>query len=203
MKLPVPVPSLRATCKSSQASAPSAKWILVSALFIHVPRNRVRPKMRVPSPFQVPGLWSWPRIERRMTGGRCHSHCRRNSFSSGGAILSKFYGAGNLDRGRRLKFNADKWLAQSERVEKSFQIQTAAGLETRAAALHIPIHAPGKTAHVIAPFAMSDGQLLIVPFCNCGEVSHFVVAPLQSIASKGCLDMCLLELSDVPAKFYL
>src|SRR5438046_4276281 len=119
------------------------------------------------------------------------------------AILSKFYGAGNLDRGRRLKFNADKWLAQSERIEKSFQIQTAAGLETRAAALHIPIHAPGKAAHVIAPFAMSDGQLLIVPFCNCGEVSHFVVAPLQSIASKGCLDMCLLELSDVPAKFYL
>jgi hypothetical protein len=76
-------------------------------------------------------------------------------------------------------------------------------LETRAAALHIPVDAPGKTAHVIAPFAMRDGQLLIVPFCGRGKISHFVAAPLQSIAVKGCLDARLLELSDVPAKFYL
>ena len=60
-----------------------------------------------------------------------------------------------------------------------------------------------KTAHVIAPFAMCDIQLLVVPFCGHGEVSHFVAAPLQSITAECRLDARLLDLGDVAAKFYL
>ena len=90
-----------------------------------------------------------------------------------------------------------------ECIKKRFQIQTAARLQTRAAALHIPIRAPCKIAHAITPFAMCNIQLLVVPFRCRGEVSHFVAAPLQSIAAEGRLNARLLDLGDVTAKFYL
>ena len=50
---------------------------------------------------------------------------------------------------------------------------------------------------------MCDSQLLVVPFCGCGEVSHFVGAALQSITAKGRFDVRLLDLGDISAKFYL
>ena len=70
-------------------------------------------------------------------------------------------------------------------------------------ASHIPIRAAGKTAHAITPFAMCNIQVLVVPFGGRGEVSHFVAAPLQSIAAEGRLYARLLDLGDVTAKFYL
>jgi hypothetical protein len=119
------------------------------------------------------------------------------------AIGPKIYRAGNLDDWRRLKFDCRNRLAESERVKKRFQIQTAARLQTRLVALHIPVSAPGKTAHTVTPFAMCNIQLLVVPFCCRGELSHFVAAPLQSIAAQGRLDARLLDLGDVAGKFYL
>src|SRR5882757_2257565 len=119
------------------------------------------------------------------------------------AVGLKIYRAGNLDHRRRLKFDAGNRLAQSECVKKRFQIQTAARLHTRAASFHMPIGAPGKTANTTTPFEMCNIQLLIVPFCCRGEVSHFVTASLQSIAAQGRLDARLLHLCNVTAKFYL
>src|SRR6266496_368353 len=119
------------------------------------------------------------------------------------AIGPKIYRAGNLDDWRRLKFDCRNRLAKSECVKKRFQIQTAARLQTRLVALHIPVGAPGKTAHTVVPFAMCNIQLLVVPFCCGGEVFHFIAAPLQSIAAEGRFYMRLLELGDVAAKFYL
>ena len=119
------------------------------------------------------------------------------------AIGPKIYRAGNLDDWRRLKFDCRNRLAKSECVKKRFQIQTAARLQTRPAVFHIPTGAPGKTAHTITPFAMCNIQQLVAPFCCRGEVSHFVAAPLQSIAAEGRFHVRLLKLGDVAAKFYL
>ena len=50
---------------------------------------------------------------------------------------------------------------------------------------------------------MGDSQLLVVPFCGRGKISHFVAAALQLITAKGRFDVCLLDLGDIAAKFYL
>ena len=87
--------------------------------------------------------------------------------------------------------------------ENAFRSRLLRALKTRRCCFTFQLGAPGKTAHTITPFAMCNIQQLVAPFCRGGEVSHFVAAPLQSIAAQGRLDARLLELGDVSAKFYL
>ena len=91
--------------------------------------------------------------------------------------------------------------AEPECVEEKFQIQTAARLKIRAVALPIPIGAAGKTAQLVTPFALCDVQMLVLPLRRDGEVPHFVVAPLQSIAAQRRLDARILDLATSPVNF--
>ena len=50
---------------------------------------------------------------------------------------------------------------------------------------------------------MGDIQVLVIPFDGSGQLSHFVVAPFQSIAAQRRLYARLLDFCDVSAEFYL
>src|SRR5207245_2545467 len=116
------------------------------------------------------------------------------------SLRSEIYRAGNLDQGRRLKFRAGEPSAQAKSVKKCLQIQTAARFEVGGVGFRVPISAPGKTAVAVAPFAMCNVQVLIIPFGGSGQISHFVSAALQSVPVQGCLHVRLFDFGDVSAE---
>ena len=79
---------------------------------------------------------------------------------------------------REVKLDAGEWFAQPESIKKGFQIQAAAQLEIGDVGFAVPISAPRKIALAVAPLAMCDVQVLVIPFGSSGQVSHFVTAAL-------------------------
>src|SRR5205814_9324258 len=119
------------------------------------------------------------------------------------SIPSEIDRAGNLDQRRRVKFHAGERSAQAKSVKKRLQIQAAARFEIGGVRLPVPISASGKTAIAIAPFAMCNVQVLIIPFGSGGQISHFVVAALQSVSLQRRLHARLFDFRDVSAEFQL
>src|SRR6266446_10090173 len=119
------------------------------------------------------------------------------------SIRSEIYRAGNLDERRRVKFRACERFAQAKSIKKRLQIQAAARFEIGGVRFPVPISASGKTALAIAPFAMRDVQVPIIPFGSSGKISHFVAAALQSVPVQRRLYMRLFDFRDVSAELYL
>ena len=116
------------------------------------------------------------------------------------SIRSEIYRAGNLDERRRVKFRACERFAQAKSIKKRLQIQAAARFEIGGVGFPVPISVSGKTALAVAPFAMCDIQVLIIPFRRSGQISHFVAAALQSVAAQRRFDARLFDFRDVSAE---
>src|SRR5207237_7376269 len=102
-----------------------------------------------------------------------------------------------------MKFDAGQRFAQPESIKESFQIQAAAHLEIGAVGFAVPIGAPGKTPLTVTPLEVRDGEVLVIPFGGSGQVSHFVVPALQSLAAQRRLYVRLFHFCDVSAELYL
>jgi hypothetical protein len=69
--------------------------------------------------------------------------------------------------------------------------------------LLVPISAAGKTAQLVAPFALCNVQMLVSPLGGGKQVPYFVFASLQPIAAQRRLDSRFLDFCDVSAEFHL
>ena len=119
------------------------------------------------------------------------------------SIRSEIYRAGDFDQRRRVKLDAGEWFAQPESIKKGFQIQAAAQLEIGDVGFAVPISAPRKIALAVAPLAMCDVQVLLIPFASSGQVSHFVAAALQSVAAQRRLYVRFFDFCDVSGELHL
>ena len=117
------------------------------------------------------------------------------------SIWPEIYRTGSLHDGRRVKFRAGERFTQPKSIKKRLQIQAAPGFEIGGVGFRVPISASGKTALAIAPFAMCDVQMLIIPFRSNGQISHFVAAALQSVPVQSRFYARLFDFRDVSAEF--
>ena len=99
-----------------------------------------------------------------------------------------------------MKLHSDERFAQFNRIKKRLQIQAAANLEIGAIDFAVPISAASKIALSVAPLAMRDGQVLVVPFGSGRQVSHLVAAALQSLAAQRRLYARFFDFCDVSAE---
>ena len=113
----------------------------------------------------------------------------------------EIYRPGDFDQRRRVKFRAGERFPQAQSIKKRLQIQGAAYLEIGVVTFPVPISASDETALAVAPFAMCDVQVLIIPFSGGGQISYFIAAALQSVPVQRRLYVRLFDFCDVSAKF--